>query len=176
MKIAMRVGTVFVLAALILSGCGKAKPVEVKVLASFPADNLNGVISSTGVEADPRVSSDGNGSIKLTVSTPETVVFNLYEVTGLDVEEARLIYRAKVRTQGIQGKAYLEMWVEVPGLGQFFSRGLDQPLRGTSDWVTLETPFLLEKGQRADLAKLNLVIDGPGTAWIDEIELLQSPL
>ena len=68
------------------------------------------------------------------------------------------------------------MWVEVPGLGQFFSRGLEQTLSGTSEWATLEAPFFLQEGQTADLAKLNLVIDGSGTAWIDEIELIQGPL
>ena len=165
-------------AALAGAGCGdggeSAKPVEPEVLASYPADSMDGVVSRTGIEVDRQVSSDGGGSLRATAEAPTT--FNLYEVPGLALEDARLIYRARVRTQDVQGRVFLEMWVEVPGLGQFFSRGLEQTLSGTSEWATLEAPFFLQEGQVADLAKLNLVIDGSGTAWIDEIELVQGPL
>lgn len=166
------------IAVLAGTGCGddgdRVELVEVKVLASYPADSMDGVVSRTGIEVDEQVSSDGSGSLKATADAPTT--FNLYEVTGLDVENARLIYRARVRTQDVQGRVYLEMWVEVPGLGQFFSRGLEQTLSGTSEWATLEAPFILQEGQVADLAKLNLVVEGSGTAWIDGIELTQGPL
>lgn len=165
-------------AALAGAGCGgsgdNVKTVEPEVLAGYPADSMDGVITRTGIEVDRQVSSDGGGSLKATAEGPTT--FNLYEVAGLDVEDARLIYRAHVRTQDVQGRVFLEMWVEVPGLGQFFSRGLDQTLSGTSDWATLEAPFFLQPGQTADLAKLNLVIEGSGTAWIDDIELIRGPL
>lgn len=160
------------------AGCGDdgggVETVEIEMLASYPADSMDGVVSRTGIELDGQVSSDGGGSLKATADAPAT--FNLYEVTGLEVEEARLIYRARVRTEGVQGKVYLEMWVEVPGLGQFFSRGLEQTLSGTSEWATLETPFFLQKGQAADLVKLNLVIEGGGTAWIDDVLLTRGPL
>ena len=47
------------------------------------------------------------------------------------------------------------------GRGEFFSRGLAQPLQGSSEWATYEIPFLLnEHGVRADLAKLNVAFDG----------------
>jgi hypothetical protein len=34
----------------------------------------------------------------------------------------------------------------------------------------------LKKGQNPDNVKLNLVIDGKGIAWIDDIWLLKAPL
>ena len=60
-----------------------------------------------------------------------------------------------------------------PGKGEFFSRGLQNSLTGTTQWVTMETPFFLKKGETPDYVRLNLVINGKGTAWIDEIRLLR---
>jgi hypothetical protein len=100
----------------------------------------------------------------------------LFEVGDIDVENARLIYQAKVRTENVEGKVYLEMWCHFPGKGDFFSRGLQTPLTGTTGWTTEETLFFLQKGENPDNVKLNLVIDGKGTAWIDDIHLLKGPL
>ena len=66
--------------------------------------------------------------------------------------------------------------VDNQGKGEFFSRGLQSPLTGTTNWTTEETPFLLKKGEKPDLVKLNLVINGKGTAWIDDVLLLKGPL
>jgi hypothetical protein len=37
------------------------------------------------------------------------------------------------------------------------------------------TPFFLEAGQKPDLIRLNLVVNGTGTVWIDDIRLLRQP-
>jgi hypothetical protein len=68
------------------------------------------------------------------------------------------------------------MWCYFPGKGEFFSRGLQTALTGSSDWTTQETFFFLKKGENPDNVKLNLVINGKGTAWIDDIHLLKGPL
>jgi hypothetical protein len=100
----------------------------------------------------------------------------LFEVQNLEIEDARLIYQARIRTQDLDGKAYLEMLCHFPGRGEFFSRALTQTYSGSTNWSTTETPFFLEKGDKPDRVRLNLVIDGKGTAWIDDIRLLSSPL
>jgi hypothetical protein len=46
----------------------------------------------------------------------------------------------------------------------------------TVDWTTQETPFFLQKGQKPEVIKLNVVINGQGTVWVDEIALLKGPL
>ncbi len=143
-------------------------------LKSYPADDLKELITVSGVAVDKAVSSDGKGSLKIEAKEPTVV--RLYETGDLDVENARVIYRASVRTEKLQGKAYLEMWCRFPDKGQFFSRGLNNVLTGTTDWTTLETPFFLKKGQNPDNVKLNLVIDGKGTVWIDDIKLIKAPL
>jgi hypothetical protein len=46
----------------------------------------------------------------------------------------------------------------------------------TTDWQALQAPFVFEKEQNPDKVTLNLVINGSGTVWIDDILLLAEPL
>ncbi|UCE20601.1 MAG: hypothetical protein JSV84_13255 [Gemmatimonadota bacterium] len=147
---------------------------EVTELKHFPLNSMEDIITRSGVEIDKAISSDGGGSLKIKASEPRTV--NLFETGDIDIENARLIYKARVRTENIQGQVYLEMWCHFPGRGEFFSRGLQTPLQGTSDWTTVETPFFLKACENPDRVKLNLVINGSGTAWIDDIHLIRGPL
>jgi hypothetical protein len=73
-------------------------------------------------------------------------------------------------------EAYLELWCRMPSGGEFFSRGLTNPIRGTTDWTTFEIPFVLQKDERPDLFKLNVHVAGAGTVWIKDVELWQAPL
>ena len=150
-------------------GCS-APPQQVMELKRFPINSIEGIITQSGVQFDEGVSSDGHGSLKITATEPTTV--RLFEVRDITIDNARLIYQAKVRTEGIEGQVYLEMWVHFPGKGEFFSRGLQTRLTGTTNWTTEETPFFLKKGEKPDNVKLNLVLNGKGTAWIDDIRLL----
>jgi hypothetical protein len=154
-------------------GCTQSSPQAVE-LKQYPLDTMDGVITQTGVEIDKTISSDGKGALKI-VATEPTVV-RLFETGDLDVENARITYQAKVRTEGVEGQTFLEMWCGFTGKGEFFSRGLQSPLSGTMNWTTVETPFFLQKGQNPDNIKLNLVINGKGTVWIDDIKLIKGPL
>lgn len=157
----------------VLVGCSKPS-LQVAELKRFPIDNLDGIITRFDVQIDKQISSDGNGSLRITATKPTTV--RLFEVQDPDIENARLIYQAKVRTEGVKGQVYLEMWCHFPGKGEFFSRDLQTPLTGTTEWTTEEIPFFLRKGEKPDNVKLNLVIDGKGTVWIDDICLSRGPL
>jgi len=157
-----------VLAALALANCRpkQGEPVEIR---AYPLDTSSGVITQSGVELDKGVTSDGNGSLKLTAGSPTT--FRLFETGDLDLEDNRLVYRARMRTLDIAGEAYLEMWCHFPGKGEFFSRGLQAPLSGTTEWTTEEIAFFLKRGENPDNVKLNVVVNGTGTVWIDDIRL-----
>lgn len=157
----------------VLVGCSEPSQ-DVMELKRFPVDSLEGIMTQSGVQFDKEVSSDGNGSLKI-IATEPTVV-RLFELGDIDIENARLIYQAKVRTEGVEGQVFLEMWCHFPGKGEFFSRGLQTPLTGTTNWTAEETPFFLKKGENPDNVKLNLVINGKGTAWIDDIRVLKGPL
>jgi hypothetical protein len=167
--------SLFIVLTMLWTGLESESVVIVETeLKSFPLDSTEGVLTQSGVTIDKQISSDGNGSLRIEATEPTTV--RLFETGDIDMEDARLIYQARVRTEGFEGQAYLEMWCHIAGLGDFFSRGLDRPLTGNTDWVTEETPFLLKKGQNPDNVKLNLVIKGKGTVWIDDIRLLKGPL
>ena len=158
---------------LVVMGCSQPSS-QVVELKRFPLDNLEGVMTQSGVQLDKGVSSDGHGSLR--VAAAEPTVVRLFELGDIDIENARLLYQAKVRTEGVEGQVYLEMLCHFPGKGEFFSRGLETPLTGTTDWTTEETPFFFQKGENPDNVQLNLVIKGKGTAWIDDIRLLQGSL
>lgn len=146
----------------------------ITILKWFPITNLKGVIAQSNIRFDKQISSDGNGSLRIEASEPTTI--RLFEIGDIDIENARLIYQARVRTENVEGQVYLEMWCHFPGKGEFFSRGLERPLTGSTDWVTEEIPFFLKKGENPDNVKLNLVIKGKGMVWIDDIRLLKGPL
>jgi hypothetical protein len=131
-------------------------------------------ISSLGlsIQTDSEVKTEGKGSIRITTNWPTTVC--LGEVSGLNVENARLIYRAQVKSD-IDGVAFLEMWAHVGG-DQYFSKGVNDPVKGRSAWRSVQIPFMFQKGQNPDKVTLNLVISGRGTVWIDDIVLSKEPL
>jgi hypothetical protein len=157
-----------VVVAMSLVGCGASGPPgPVERIRAFAAADVP--ITTSGVTADEggwRVERAAAGSVPL------------YEVSSPGLENTVLTYRARMKASDVKGKAYLEMWVRVPGRGEFFSRGLEQPLTGTSDWATHEIPFFLnERGVRADLVKLNVAFEGGGgTVWMKDVELLRAPL
>jgi hypothetical protein len=171
---AKRAGAALVAAvslALGTAGCSRTPGGKDLELRRFPLDTLEGVIQKSGAEIDGRVKAEGSGSLKVTVTEPS--VIRLFETDPQNLEEATLVFRAKLRTENAQGNVYLEMWCRFPGKGEFFSRGLQSPLRGTIDWTTQEIPFSLKKGDKPDLVKLNVVSEGPGVIWIDDIRLIK---
>jgi hypothetical protein len=109
------------------------------------------------------------------VDSNEPQVVRLFEVPDPEISQGLLIYRTSLKSQQLSGRAYLEMWCRLPGRGEFFSRGLNQTLSGTTAWSSFEVPFRLKKGQRPDLVKLNLVVEGRGKVWIRDVELLRMP-
>ena len=156
-----------------LWACTKSSQQAVEI-KHYPIDALDGIITQSGVQIDKDISKDGKGSLKIGAAEP--TVIRLFETGDIDIQDARLIYQAKVRTEGVQGQVFLEMWCHFPGKGEFFSRGLQSPVSGTTEWTSVETPFFLQKGENPDNVKLNLVINGTGTVWIDDIHLIKGPL
>lgn len=148
-------------------------------LKHYSLDSMEGILDQDKVILDKQISSDGNGSLRIEAKDPTTV--RLFETGDIDIEDARLIFQARVRIENVEGQVYQEIRCRFsspgfPGIAESFSKGLMNPLSGTTDWTTLETPFLLQKGENPDNVKLNLVIDGKGTVWIDDIRLVKGPL
>jgi len=133
-------------------------------------DNASAI--GISIQTDTQIKTEGKGSIKITTQWPTTIC--LGEVIGLNVENAKLLYTAKVKSD-LDGSAFLELWAHVGG-GQYFSRGMNDVVSQKTDWKLIQTPFLFQKGQRPDKVTLNLVINGKGIVWIDDIVLSKEPL
>src|SRR5882762_8506795 len=116
----------------------------------------------------------GHDGWLIEAKTPQTV--HLFELQNPQVEQCVVAYRAKMKSEALSGHAFLEMWCRLPGRGEFFSKGLNQTITGTTDWASYEIPFYLKKGQRPDLIKLGLVIEGRGKVSMKDVELLKAPL
>lgn len=131
-------------------------------------------VASPKVMADTKEKVEGTSSLMITTQWPTTIC--LGEVTGPDIDNAKLIYSARVKTElKNKGTAFLELWAHVGG-GQFFSKGMTDAVSEKSDWKTIQTAFIFQKGQKPDKVTLNLVINGKGTVWIDDVVLSEEPL
>jgi hypothetical protein len=157
----------------ILAGCSatEEKAVEIR---RFPVDSASDLITRNNVSTDSEITRDGRGSVRVEVSGPTTV--RLYQIGGMEIDEATLVYRGALKTRDLDGETYLEMWCSFPGRGEYYSRGLDHTLSGTNDWTDVSTAFRLKKGEIPDVVKLNLHVKGTGTVWIDDIRLEKGPL
>ncbi len=141
-------------------------------LKHYPVDALDGVVDATGLTLDKAISSDGNGAFRITSSGATTI--RLYETGDLDIENTMLVYQAKMRTENFEGQAYLEMWCQF-SKGEYFSKGLNAPLSGTTEWQTEATPFFLKEGENPTNVKLSVTLNGKGTVWIDDIRVFRKP-
>lgn len=158
---------------LMISGC--SNPLERTVeLKRFPLDSLDGIITRSGAELDKDNTSDGNGSLRIITNGPTTV--RLLEVNDLGVEDARLIYQAKVRVRDFEGQVYLEMACHFADNRELFSRNPESAIAGSTGWVSMETSHPLKKGENPNIVKLNLVVNGRGKVWIDDVRLMKASL
>ncbi|MBC8116121.1 MAG: DUF4019 domain-containing protein, partial [Candidatus Saccharimonas sp.] len=123
--------------------------------------------------AEKPITQDGvvvdEGGWKIAASENRTV--RLFEMPNPNLDIGPFFFRAKLRTENVTGRAYLELWNRFPGKGEFFSKGIQHAVSGTTGWAEYEIPFYLKKGEQPDLVKLNVTIEGRGTVWIKDIEL-----
>jgi hypothetical protein len=137
-----------------------------QVLRVFAPDQPT--ITQTGIRVE-------NGAWQIDAGAEEQTI-RLFEVENPAVEQCLLTYRAELKAEGLQGRAFLEMWCRLPDRGEFFSKGYQQAVSGTVNWARYEIPFYLRRSQKSDLIKLNVVVEGQGTVWVRDVELLKTPL
>jgi hypothetical protein len=162
---------VITLSSLLLSPDCSVEDRAGTILKSYPCDTADAVLDSEGLEVDPEVHEEGRACFR--INAEDNRIIALYETGNIDAEDITLIYEASLKTQGVEGRVYLEMWCVFQGKGEFFSRGLNQSLSGSAKWTRAATPFILKTGENPDNVRLNLVIEGKGTVWIDDIKLIK---
>ncbi len=143
-------------------------------LRSYSLNSLDGVIPNDLISFDKGISFDGQGSIKASVHGPTTIP--LISVTDLKIDDTRLVYTARVRTEKVIGQVFLEMIAYFPYGREVLTRGQEKLLSGTNDWKDQEAALDLHKGSIPDSLRLSFVINGRGTAWIDDIALSRARL
>jgi hypothetical protein len=148
------------------------RPANAQELRRLSLDDATAI--GLKLRSDTAVKVEGAASLRVETPWPTSVC--LGEVSGVDVEAAQLLFRARVRTalEG-EGQAFLEMWVHVAG-GQYFSRGMNDTVKGKSEWKAIQTPFNFQKGQKPEKVVLNLIVNGKGTVWVDDVVLSKAPL
>ena len=120
-----------------------------------------------------RITQPEAGTIRVDTASPTAVNLADVDVREKKLEETTLKYSAKLKTEGLDGAAFLEMWVHFSGAnkGSYFSRGLDQQVTGDADWTAVSIPFVLKKGQVPERVTLNVQVGGRGAVLIKDIIL-----
>lgn len=114
------------------------------------------------------------------IDATEARTIRLFEVEIGNIDDCVLLYQAKLKSEGLgEGDAYLEMLCHLPGDvdADYFSRfGQLDPITGTTNWTSCETPMFLQQGQLPDVVRLNLVVSGKGNVWIKDVVLTTKPM
>jgi hypothetical protein len=79
-----------------------------------------------------------------------------------------LYYRGHLRSANLKGRTYFEIRCRVSDR-ELVAKGLDQAVSGTTAWVRQSIQIRLEKGKRAEDVALDVVVEGAGTVWVDNM-------
>ena len=154
---------------IVAAGC--EEPTTATVIARFRMNDREGLLARGDLSIDNDITADGAGSLHIV--TTEATVVPLYDAGDLDIEDGYLLCDAHIRLEGLVGEAYLELLCHFAGRGEYFSRGLDHSVEGTTiGWQRTQTGFFLREGENPDGVRVNLVITGPGQVWLDDIRLI----
>ena len=124
------------------------------------------------ISSDHEVKSEGKGSLKISTKWPTVVCIG--EVKDLTLDNSKLVYKAKVKSD-FKGEIFLEMWAFVGGQ-KYFSKGVKSKIKNSSDWKEIDTPFIFQKDQNPEKIVLNIVVNGEGTLWVDDVVLSKNKI
>lgn len=153
--------------AWVKSKFGASQPAGPETLLRHFTPDIDSPITQDGV-------AEIDGGWRIETQAERTI--RLFEAPDPGIEQCVVSYRAEMRSEGVEKRAYLEMWCRLPGQGEFFSKGFHNALAGDNDWGSYEIPFYLKAGQRPDLLIFNLVFDGPGIIEIRDIHVTVTPV
>jgi WD40 repeat protein len=124
--------------------------------------------------ARPGVKLDADGFRIATKERDRSVL--LFEVARPKVEAGLLLYRARVKADGVKGRAILEMRCRFPRAGEFTVRQRWPESVAGKEWALRTLPFRLEKGERPDRVRLAVHLPEAGTVWLKDVDLAFVPL
>lgn len=140
-------------------------------LGTFSCDSLTQV--KTLVSVDKNVKAGGEGAIK--VEAAQGAMVTIADQKNLAIKKDNTLWCIlKVKCSGVKQRAYFEMWCDVGNGQRAFSKGLDQPLQGDTDWREIHLPMMVNGDFLVNRALVNVVVEGPGTVWVDQIKFAKA--
>lgn len=141
-------------------------------LARFPLDGE--VPPGRAASFDPGVSQDGNGSLRVT--TAEGGLLRLYDLDELGIVQGQVTLTGFLRSRDLGGQAMLELRCRPAEGDAAFVRGLQSAATGNTDWRAQEIRFTDPALCRDPVSiQINLLIQGAGTVWVDNLRLWSVP-
>jgi hypothetical protein len=169
----LRIAGILLFVTLVFVSCNKKKPGPPKEVDYFTCNSINRVVAQELVAFDKSVSSDGDGSIMIKTAEPVTVRFLESKLPG---ENCKYTYKVKMKTDKLNGDAYLSMDINYPNGGkQSVQQEIQSYLSDNNDWTPMEITITAPNQKPASVL-LNVVVDGEGTVWIDDLHLIATPL
>ena len=165
-----------------LGSCGEREPAEHSgtetagaiEVAHFPL-NDGAVPPDADAAFDPAVSQDGGGSLR--VQADRGGRLRLYRLEDLGVVQGAVAFTGFLRSRGLNGRAVLEMWCRPAEGDTAFVRGYGSAVTGDADWTPQEVRFSNPALCRNPVSiELNVLIEGAGTVWIDDLRLWSVPV
>ena len=145
-------------------------------IMEFPITGDQDIISS----GDAQIDSDNDNALLINANGKTEV--ELFNIAGSDLGDKKLTYSARMRTENLtatddtRGITYLQMNVLFPDGEELIARGPRVPLSGTTDWRSAETLLYVDKGVDPKRVKLELIVDGAGKVWVQDVKLRHRPL
>lgn len=104
-------------------------------------------------------------------------IFPLGTIENPEVPSDGYAVVGRVRYEGVEGHAYLEMWSVFADGERYFSRTLAERgpqarLSGTSAWRAFELPFHLDGAPTPEGLEIGIVLPGAGTVEVGSLELV----
>lgn len=121
------------------------------------------------IELDTTVVHGGRQSARITATGDTSKGFATLsqQIDAHNYAASRVRLSAWVRTEKVDAWAGLWMRVDVGKTSAAFDNMQNRPLAGTRDWQRVE--IVLDVDPSADAILFGLLLDGPGTVWIDDI-------
>ncbi len=109
----------------------------------------------------------------LRVDVDYTSVFNLKKVDLGDKNYSgkTLNYSLRAKTLNFEGQAFLELAVRFKGTTTLFRRGFNSKVFNNSNWKTLRVAYPIRPSEQAEIAYMNVIVEGRGSIWFDDIKL-----
>ncbi|MEZ5064913.1 MAG: hypothetical protein R3B81_09260 [bacterium] len=159
---------------LLCADCAEGGPPHETLLRGIALDDDTVLVEHPALSFDRDTSSDGGGSARIVAAGPGS--FPVCEVQNPVPTVARggfLAFRANLRSEGLDGRARLV--AHYPGRDGLTteSRFSRTEIRGDSAWTSHEAPMFTLIGAAPDRITLGVEIEGQGTVWIDEIQIVR---